>query len=109
MKVYIAGPMRGQPSRGWDNFFAAEVVVAKMGWTPLNPARIDSAFGTRSDSDDFSMGSQKVAIRRDLNCLIDEADAILLLPGWDESKGACAELALAEFLDLQVMELIDDE
>jgi hypothetical protein len=37
--------------------------------------------------------------------IINEADAIALLPGWQASKGANAEYWTAQFLDLNIWEL----
>lgn len=41
----------------------------------------------------------------DLNWILDNADAIALLPGWENSKGVAAELALAKALGLEEMYL----
>lgn len=44
----------------------------------------------------------KDCMRVDLNWIIDFADEIALLPGWENSKGVSCEKALAECLGLKV-------
>ncbi len=40
--------------------------------------------------------------------LLDRCDAILMLPGWDESRGAVRELARAKELGMQVFFRVED-
>lgn len=42
-------------------------------------------------------------MRVDLNWILDNADAIALMPGWENSKGAKAEKALADCLGLETI------
>jgi hypothetical protein len=98
MKVYIAGPMRGYPDLNFPAFDAAAKELRAAGYDVFNPAENDREKGyVGKPIDDCIMD--------DLTYIAREADAIALLPGWALSKGVTAEVALAEFLDLKVIEL----
>lgn len=90
-KVYIAGPMTVLPDFNRPAFFAAADELAVNGDTPLNPAVLPDGL---SQADYMAI----------CIAMLQRADTILLLKGWSESAGACAELALAEKLELQVLE-----
>jgi len=112
MKVYLAGPMRGIPEFNFPAFFAAAEKLRAAGHTVFNPAERDNArHGT-----DVSKGnlagcelqaaeqhgfSLREALADDLAFICLEADAIALLPGWENSKGVAAERATAIALGLQ--------
>jgi hypothetical protein len=107
MRVYIAGPMSGIP---WFNFRAfdeAENRITEEGHKPTNPALMDIAVGfdemnyptgdvAQAVADGFDL---KAAARRDLLALT-ECNVIYLLPGWQDSAGARAEKAVADWLGL---------
>jgi hypothetical protein len=61
----------------------------------IKTARIDTTLNYRD------------CMRVDLNWILDNADGIALLPGWENSKGALAEKALADCLGLEVIILYD--
>lgn len=112
MKVYISGPMTGQPLLGFPAFDAARDELAARGFVPVSPADLDRAAGfdpaklpanhdwTDIDSIGFSLSD---AMDRDIAALR-KCDAIYMLRGWQNSKGAKAELALAQWMGLEVME-----
>jgi hypothetical protein len=94
MNLYVAGPMRGLPSLNFPAFMAAAKALREAGNFVFNPAE-----GSPYDSDIRSC----MAI--DTHWICAHADGIALLPGWEASKGARAELALAEALGIEVMYL----
>ena len=124
-KIYIAGPMRGKkwfngPMRGkkWFNFpdfdWAKECLM-RAGWEVISPADLDREIGfdvkslppDTDWSDVTKLGFDlKAAVQRDVAAILD-CDAIFMLHGWSESRGAKAEKAVAEWLGLMVFYQVD--
>ena len=107
MKVYIAGPMRGIERWNFDAFDQAEDEWRGAGHTPISPAAMDRLVGNDPDAvQSMTEGSFmrlfRRAIMRDLRIIADECDAVAVLPGWELSKGAQVEVALAVALGLPV-------
>ena len=106
--VYICGPMRGYPDYNFPTFDRAERILRNRGYHPVSPAAMDRLFegwGAAPPGDaEFTQSDFKRFILRDLVALMD-CDAICMLPGWQDSKGAKLEKALAEFLGLEEVEL----
>ena len=75
MKIYIAGPITGIIDYK-QKFMDAEEKVKAMGHIAINPAFLPE--GLRE-----YMGICKV--------MIDQADAIILLDGWEDSEGSLEE------------------
>lgn len=92
MRLYLAGPMRGIEDFNYPAFKAAAAFLRDQGHFVFNPAE-----NTRSDSEI----RQCMAI--DTAWICNCADGIALLPGWENSKGAKAELALAEAIGITVL------
>ncbi|EEJ4190061.1 DUF4406 domain-containing protein [Salmonella enterica subsp. diarizonae] len=87
MKVYIAGPMSGLPNFNRDRFNEVAGLVVESGNIPLNPATLPDGLPER---DYMAVG---IAM---LQC----ADAIYLIEGWEKSAGARAEKALDDKLNI---------
>lgn len=114
MKVYLAGPMRGIPEFNFPAFHTAAKFLRSAGYTVFNPAERDeaahgkgvnaSATGDLKDIEHTGF-SLREALHADTTFICLEAQGIALLPGWENSKGARAELALAEALGLEVIRL----
>ena len=110
-RCYVAGPMRGYPGYNFPAFDAAEARVRELGFHPVSPAAMDRLYegwGAAPPEDlEVATEDAKRFMRRDLAVLFEldagAGDAIYLLNGWEKSKGARAELALAEFLGLCVI------
>lgn len=116
MNIYVAGPMRGIPEFNYPAFNAAAAKLRAEGHTVFNPAEKDiEVHGT-----DISKGNEKGclieaaanhgfslrrALRDDTAWICEHADAIALIQGWEQSKGAKAEKALGEALGLEIMYL----
>lgn len=75
--VFIAGPITGV-ERYWEAFERAEDELVSMGYIPLSPAHLPAG-----------MSNDKYA--RINFAMIDSADAVLFLKGWDQSEGARLE------------------
>jgi len=106
--VYVAGRMRGLPGFGFEAFHAAVKFLRSMGLIVVSPAEHDEEAGfdfSRCDGteDLAALGFDlKEALMWDLGA-VSRCDAIFLLKGWEDSKGAQAELALAEALGKEVI------
>ena len=111
MRTYIAGPMRRIPLYNFPAFDAAAADLRSQGITVISPAELDrqNGFDPLSLPDDWDWAtlpdhfSLDAAIKRDIDAL-SRVDAIHLLPGWQQSKGAQAERAVALWRGLAVFE-----
>jgi len=109
-RVYCAGPMSSYPKDyNFPAFYSAAESLEKQGYEPVNPAQLDIEAGftlerikalAPAEFQEFLKGAAK----RDLDAL-QQCDAIALLPGWESSKGAKAEKAVAEWLGLETIYL----
>ena len=96
MTTYIAGPMSGLPDFNYPAFNAAAAQLRAEGVQVINPAESDG--GSTGKPWEFYM---RLALRGLLEC-----DAIVLLPGWEESRGARIERRLAQDLGMTVTEWV---
>ena len=115
MKIYIAGPMRGKKWFNFPDFDWAKECLMRAGWEVISPADLDREIGFDVKSlppdTDWSDVSKlgfdlRAAIQRDV-AAIRQCDAIFMLHGWSESRGAKAEKAVAEGLGLMVFYQVD--
>lgn len=90
MKVYIAGPMTNRPHLNRPAFHAAAERLIEAGDIPLNPAVLPDGL---SQADYMAICMS----------MLQRADDIYLLDGWEASAGAVAEYHLAYKLQLKVM------
>jgi hypothetical protein len=95
MATYIAGPMTGYPEFNYPAFAAAAAELRAQGIDVRSPHENDD--GSTGKPWDFYM---RLALRMMLDC-----DEVLLLPGWEESRGARLERYVAEQLGMKVSEL----
>jgi hypothetical protein len=93
-RIYIAGPMTGKPELNFPVFHAQAARLRADGWEVVNPAEINA---------DQTAGWLP-CMRADIKHLVD-CDAILMLPGWEWSKGASLEHHIAERLGMKVIYL----
>lgn len=105
-RVYVAGPMTGLKDFNFPAFFEASDKLRAEGYAPINPAQhdIDSGYveivdGEYKTTQFFDL--QKVLLW-DLQ-QVAYADTIYLLNGWEKSKGARAEHALAVALGKEIL------
>lgn len=105
MRVFISGPMTGLPFLGFPFFDAKRDALRELGHIPVSPADLDRAVGFDpvDESEDATEDRDflRAAIQRDVDAILG-CDAIVMLDGWEASKGARAELAVAQWFDLRV-------
>ncbi len=116
MKIYVAGPMRGIADFNFPAFMSAAERLRADGHEVFNPAERDiEAHGPEvaygNPTGDLSIAEKdhgfnlREALGDDLAFICKQADAVALLPGWENSKGATAERAVGIALGLQIIEL----
>ena len=88
--LYIAGPMTGLPENNYPAFHQAAGELRAAGYRVLNPAENPEPCRNPTWQD---------WMRAALAQLI-QADAIATLDGWNESRGATVEVALAGAIDI---------
>lgn len=95
-RIYISGPMTGYPDCNFAAFHAAAEQLARAGWKVFNPAE---NFGGRKDL------PREAYLRLDL-AMLAQCEAIALLPGWEDSRGAKLEYAVACELGCEVIDAV---
>lgn len=94
-RIYIAGPMTGLPDYNYPKFLRVEEDLKRMGYKHiLNPARIANGETGKCYS---------YYIRESLN-LIKNADVVVFLNGWENSKGANLEHHCATLMNLKLFD-----
>lgn len=104
MKLYLAGPMSNRTRWNFDAFEAAADALRTAGHDVISPAEIelDRGFDPSAPVEEFTPDKYQTALLRDLALIASEADGVAVLPDWQESNGATAEVALAVALGLTV-------
>lgn len=92
--VYISGPMTGLPENNYPAFNVAAVRLRALGFSVENPAECE-----QQESWQSYMRAAIVKMMR--------ADALIMLPGWEQSRGARIEFDLAASLSIPIF-LPDD-
>lgn len=116
MRIYLAGPMTGKPEFNFPAFHAAAKKLEETGYEVFNPAKRDYELHGTDISKGNINGDEKLAKqdygfdRRAALChslawICQHAEGIAMLPGWENSRGAIAELATAEAIGLSVIYL----
>lgn len=109
--VYVAGPMRGLPLFNFPAFDTARNLAVSKGFAPISPADLDRESGFHETSGASAAEGPEITrqfVKRDTEALLslraENNDAIALLPGWEKSTGATAELLVARWLGLKVLD-----
>lgn len=104
MKVYVAGPMRGIPEFNFPEFATATTILREHGHEVISPAEhdLENGFdpaGMTGVEDLTGLFDLRAALAWDLQ-QVSTCDGVFLLPGWEKSSGARAEIACAAALGL---------
>ncbi len=95
MATYIAGPMSGIKDYNYPAFNAKAAELRAQGEEVINPAENDAEIGPDQP--------WQVYLRRDLILLAERCDKIVLLPGWENSKGASLERLVGAKLGMTIV------
>lgn len=100
-KYYLTGPMSGIPQFNFPAFHAAAAVLRAVGWDIVSPAEEDTDAVKKEAivSPDGAMGEDgKIGgetwgdmLARDVKLVADGVAGLILLPGWENSRGAKLE------------------
>jgi len=108
--------MRNRPKLNFPLFFYVEGSLQHRGAVTFNPARKDVDAGLDWEQQNGTIEAlnavnfdMREAISWDVNKIINKCDSLVLLPGWEQSKGSITEYALARFLELDVYEWVDND
>jgi hypothetical protein len=116
-RVYVAGPMSGIPEFNFPAFNAAAAKLRAEGYVVFNPAErdierhggVDISKGNATGSQEHAAKEHGFSLREaladDTAWICKEANAIAMLPGWENSKGARAEWHLSLALGHEVIYL----
>ncbi len=85
MKVYISGPITGITGY-MEKFKAAEECLVDLGYTVVNPARVNAQLPEDTTHEEY----MKTSI-----AMLDMCDIIFLMDGWQQSKGCGIEFEYA--------------
>jgi hypothetical protein len=98
MSVYLSGPITGMPNGNYDAFLSAELRIRRPSATEhtyifvRNPQKIPHKKQNPTYAD----------YMRDGIVAMLECDAVVMLPGWVNSRGACIERAVAHACGLKI-------
>ena len=97
--MYLSGPMTGIERYNHDLFNRVAEEFRTVGFMVCSPAEFFDGDRTKE---------RKEYMREAVKYLL-QADTIVLLPGWEESKGARLEAAIATELDLTIVEYVEQD
>jgi DNA-binding CsgD family transcriptional regulator len=95
--TYLSGPMTGLPDLNFPAFVRAAAMLRAAGHHVVSPVEINPD----------KAASWNACMRRDIPELCG-CVAIALLPGWEWSKGAKGELAIARLLEMREIYLTEE-
>jgi len=93
--IYVSGPMTGYPSFNHEAFAAACKALRGLGYTVLSPHEVGEG-GVNMEWADY--------IRKDLPMLA-QARSVVVLEGWECSRGARLEVHIAQAMSMAVVPL----
>lgn len=109
MKIYVAGPMRGIPYFNEPAFRLISEALRSMGHEVFNPMEKDiemyghdvynSPTGDLADLVGIKFDHRE-AMLIDITWIAHEADAVCTLGGWENSRGASAEVAFGRAIGI---------
>ena len=110
MNIFISGPMRGYAEFNFPAFAESAAYWRSQGHTVFSPAEHEESLGfvstgllgTSEELAGLTFDLRR-ALRDELCWLLDNADAIVVLDGWEESSGARAEVATAKAIGIPLL------
>lgn len=94
MIAYISGPMTGIPEFNYPAFIEAAKELRKRGHGVISPVEVCADMPKDSTWLEY--------MKADIRAMLD-ADIVVLLKGWEHSRGAVIEEALAKSLGIETI------
>lgn len=114
VRVYVSGPMSGIPHFNFHAFDEAAATLRTRGFDVVSPAELDDPKDRAKalaspDGLSYDGKSWGDFLARDVRVLADDGiEAVCVLPGWENSRGARLETFVAKaILDLPVFSYED--
>lgn len=99
-RIFIAGPMRGYENYNFKKFDYTEEILKSLGFDVVNPARISRKFKEKDVNSDIAVYNKMVDMQQEAERT---CNTILLLDGWQWSKGVTLEVQTAAELGMQFL------
>lgn len=97
-RIYISGPMTGIENHNREEFQKYEDLIRSKGFrNVINPHKIHSEYQTKN----FTW---EQFLRSDIKVLMD-CDLVVLIPGWENSKGAQLENHVAYNTGIKIIHI----
>lgn len=112
---YLAGPMTGIPQFNFPAFEEAANSLRNRGFKIVSPAELDSPAVREfcMASPDGKYSNNNIAgetwgqmLTRDVRIVADEVDGVVLLPGWENSRGARLEAFVAKLCNKEFFDYV---
>lgn len=107
--IYVAGPMRGYPNLNYAAFDDAAAQLRALGHvvhSPVDMDRDEHGEGGLATADGTTpVETVRAMLAKDIAVIAEHCDTIVVLPGWERSRGARAEVAFAVAIDVPVVAL----
>lgn len=92
MRLYLAGPMTGKEKYNLPKFHSVAEKLRKKGYEIVNPAEHGNWLDVFMHNDyDNAPNNMARDIGNMVEVIISRCDGVVLLPGWEDSKGAKIE------------------
>lgn len=101
-RIYLAGPMTNVPDYNAVTFSAAAILAREHGWTPVNPHDTDPAHDGPCPPGEKHNGHPNLCWYAAALRVLATCDAILMLPGWEASRGARLEHDWAQLAGMAI-------
>ena len=105
--VYIAGPMRGIPGYNFPAFNERARILRSLGFSVANPAETSDDIVPERDWNwetlDVKEEHIQAFLKVDFACVL-SSDFVMVLPNWWISKGARAEVFVAQQAGVKVVD-----
>ncbi len=113
VSVYLAGPMRNYKDFNFPAFTEGATNLRNHGYEVFSPAEHEVSRGFDCHGHDGDLAkfisttgfNLREALSRDIEWICARADLVVVLSGWEKSKGARAEVATAAALGVPVIPL----
>ncbi len=99
---YLSGPMSGIPQYNYQLFDRVAALLRRQGYAIVSPAEMDSPemrAAALASPDGKSLagvgGTCGDFLARDVRLIADQVQGIIMLPGWERSRGARLEAFVA--------------